>query len=1010
MLAKKLEKKDYFVIIDKDKTHPKKPFFDMVAYDLVKDNIKTKEISYLNKPFFTGLVQLANVNDLTDKMDENIAMKLGFDITSNSDNEKTAKPSKYFPFKFWKKNISNKKSNINTKKEITLKILSNPDTFRDFIQYAVFIVIGDELNKPRGQRFKKSQVIESEASDIQLKYQQEYLDSLEPVHTYIHQFPGKIDPEKERQYIFCNRCKHVYNKYTLLDENTRFRNQAFWVCRDCAGKEVIHILKNRKEPIPITPAIKIYLRDILKKYHDVAEVSNIFRPNFDILKHPEATLVGIEKRTREKNRKKLGQITIQNLHLPAPLQQYYVDSKIKNLLPAQIMSVNAGLMEEEDLLIVSATSSGKTMIGELSGFSKILKDKLSRLQNSDDQITALLRTKSRAKMLYLVPIVALASMRHSEYKILQNYGIKCALKVGVSHISKKDRNTSKREFGNLQTADIVIATYEAIDIMMRSAHPYLLNDFKTIIIDEIQMLADPERGFILDGLIGRLRLYLPNAQMLYLSATISDPQGLAKHLSTTLVHYKERPVDIERHLVFSTDDSIKKKYIKQLVQDEFSKTSKFGFKGQTIIFTNSRKKTQTIADYLYKNRIRASAYHGGLNYGQRKRVEKDFIKQKIAAVVTTAALAAGVDFPASMVIFHDLIMGIKELTVADFEQMSGRAGRFKKHDLGKVYLLPNPGKSASNQSTDDAIAMRLLKGKIEPLHLILNEDALYRECLATIAMYSKKQIKSTGITKPSLERYQSFTYNNNYHLGHALKFLRKHKFAQLLQIVDSKNKNETRLIYRTTQYGKAVAESYFSLKNSIEIRDELLAPLYLIDEDGEKIELKPPEPMKIAIKQNLPNNVYITNGMMSTLSKSSNSKINTNNLFSNAVLSLTSSESMGKNSKSLNRGIFTTLQKWFRDIFNCECEDAPYCNCGKENVVGLLIDYRLSGFSVEESIAELRNAYEIQMYSADVISLLESIIYSLLSIQKIGKALKLHPIVKEKIHEINHYVAELIGK
>ena len=46
----------------------------------------------------------------------------------------------------------------------------------------------------------------------------------------------------------------------------------------------------------ISPAIKMYLRDLLNKYNDVVKVLNVFGPNFNILEHREATLVGIKKK------------------------------------------------------------------------------------------------------------------------------------------------------------------------------------------------------------------------------------------------------------------------------------------------------------------------------------------------------------------------------------------------------------------------------------------------------------------------------------------------------------------------------------------------------------------------------------------------------------------------------------------------------------------------------------------------------------------------------------------
>jgi Superfamily II helicase, archaea-specific len=88
---------------------------------------------------------------------------------------------------------------------------------------------------------------------------------------------------------------------------------------------------------------------------------------------------------------------------------------------------------------------------------------------------------------------------------------------------------------------------------------------------------------------------------------------------------------------------------------------------------------------------------------------------KLAAVVTTAALGAGVDFPASQVIFDTLAMGIEWLTVQEFHQMAGRAGRPDYHDLGKVFILAEPGASYSRETklTEEEVAINLLRGEME---------------------------------------------------------------------------------------------------------------------------------------------------------------------------------------------------------------------------------------------------------------------------------------------------------
>ena len=99
----------------------------------------------------------------------------------------------------------------------------------------------------------------------------------------------------------------------------------------------------------------------------------------------------------------------------------------------------------------------------------------------------------------------------------------------------------------------------------------------------------------------------------------------------------------------------------------------------------------------------------------RRDVETRFLNGKLMAVVTTAALGAGVDFPASQVIFDALAMGRDWLSVQEFNQMAGRAGRPDYHDLGRVVILAEPGGSYSreNPGTEEEIAIRLLKGEME---------------------------------------------------------------------------------------------------------------------------------------------------------------------------------------------------------------------------------------------------------------------------------------------------------
>ncbi|WP_292489432.1 hypothetical protein [Methanoculleus sp. 10] len=106
--------------------------------------------------------------------------------------------------------------------------------------------------------------------------------------------------------------------------------------------------------------------------------------------------------------------------------------------------------------------------------------------------------------------------------------------------------------------------------------------------------------------------------------------------------------------------------------------------------------------------------------------------------MTTAALAAGVDFPASQVIFDALAMGIQWLTVQEFHQMMGRAGRPDFHDLGRVVILAEPGGSYSRSSgkTEEEVAVGLLSGEMEEVAPEYDMEQSTEEFVANVVVSS----------------------------------------------------------------------------------------------------------------------------------------------------------------------------------------------------------------------------------------------------------------------------------
>lgn len=474
-----------------------------------------------------------------------------------------------------------------------------------------------------------------------------------------------------KKITLCRTCLFD-DRITPLNEQTQIRCGGEFVCLDCAKRELRRELAHIRK---LGKRTQLHIEDLLEEYRDLDMVLAILQPeSLDTKKTMFDCLEAHEQVATER---------LENL----PLPREFVDiAGVETLMPAQQLAVEAGLLYGKDLLVVAATASGKTFIGEMAGLKNIIEN--------------------RGKMLFLVPLVALANQKYDRFSEKYKSITKTSILTGTSRLNLPET----KPVGNRgSSGGIVVGTYEGVDNMLRKGMQ--LNNIGTVVIDEVQMLEDPERGHRLDGLISRLKYIAPKAQFLYLSATIGSPNILAKKLNASLVSYANRPVALERHLIFTEKDA-KAPYIKKLIFEEFNKTSSKGFHGQTIVFTNARSRCHTLADSIGSM---AAPYHAGLTSQERRMVEKRFEEGKLACVVTTAALAAGVDFPASQVIFDALAMGINWLSVQEFHQMMGRAGRPDYHDIGRVVLLAEPGASYSRDTklTEEEVAIQLLKGKME---------------------------------------------------------------------------------------------------------------------------------------------------------------------------------------------------------------------------------------------------------------------------------------------------------
>jgi helicase len=542
-------------------------------------------------------------------------------------------------------------------------------------------------------------------------------------------------------------------------------------------------------------------------------------------------------------------LKIIELSVPQPVKDVLDGLGIKELFPPQADTIQAGLLEGQNIVLASPTASGKTLIAELASMKHVLE--------------------KHGKVIYLSPLRALASEKYEEFKkytsILKADGRKVS--VGISTGDFDDAENWMERY------DVIVTTNEKADSLLRHRAKWM-DSISLVIADEVHLLNEAERGPTLEIVLARLMQVNPHIQILALSATITNVDEIAGWLNSKYIVTEWRPINLKEGVALQDEIQYKDGGSRRIEQE-----TRFTFinlvldtlqnGGQALVFASTRRNAvsaaKTLAGHMNKAapktgsklikhtmkeatkellekeahkieeagektqisdelaamvRCGVAYHHAGLSGAQRKIIEDAFKERKIKVLTATPTLAWGVNLPARTVIIQDYRRfeagyGNYPIPVLDYKQMAGRAGRPKYDKFGESVII------AKTRDEADYLMEGYVLAKTERIWSRMAVEKIIRgHVLATIA--SDYAHSEEGLFEFFGKTFYAYQYDVKAIKSIIAKIL-KYLFDQQMITVDRRD------IY-ATKFGKRVSELYIDPLSAVIMREALTKkPDYLTD-------------------------------------------------------------------------------------------------------------------------------------------------------------------------------------
>jgi superfamily II DNA/RNA helicase len=246
--------------------------------------------------------------------------------------------------------------------------------------------------------------------------------------------------------------------------------------------------------------------------------------------------------------------------------------------------------------------------------------------------------------------------------------------------------------------ELIIATPERLEAILRNPnHTAWLESIGAVCIDEAHLISNPRRGPTLEYLISSFLCLSAPPRLILLSATLGNLEAAKEWLAPCdVVQMHERYPPVAKQVVKvgkgqGVGEALQA-WVAKALKDPEAQVLAFVYQTASAERT-ARELTAALGQMV--GPAGALAYHSKMSSGQREQVRDAFLSGRSRVVVTTSALAMGVNLPATHVAVRDLTYpGADSPEIGDLLQMMGRAGRGDRAGVAAVFIKPTDDRDA----------------------------------------------------------------------------------------------------------------------------------------------------------------------------------------------------------------------------------------------------------------------------------------------------------------------------